>query len=239
MSKICPRCGNLNTTDTRFCTACGTPFVPTTDQPGPSGVTMPVSAPGGSQRDPKHLMRILIGAGIGVAVIIAILFLLTKPGIPGIPAPSPLTPAVTVATPVVPSYVVVQTPSAEPTTVRTETPPVTTTVPDTVPPGPTLIQSPVCPSDRRACGASCTDVMTDSSNCGGCGISCSSTQVCQQGHCTVRCAAGETICFDGCHDLLFDADNCGTCGNACPVGLACNNSVCTPPLKTPIPTYWE
>jgi hypothetical protein len=38
---------------------------------------------------------------------------------------------------------------------------------------------------------------------------------------------------------LFDADNCGTCGNVCPVGLACNNSVCFPPLKTPIPTYWE
>jgi hypothetical protein len=184
-------------------------------------------------------MKSLIVAGIGVIVILAMLFLLTKPGITGIPALSPAATTVTVATPEVTSYVVVETPSPEPTMVPSGPPLVTTTVPDTAIPSPTLLQSPVCPSDRRACGTSCTDVMTDSSNCGGCGISCSSSQVCQQGHCTVLCAAGETICFDGCHDLLFDADNCGTCGNVCPVGLACNNSVCFPPLKTPIPTYWE
>jgi hypothetical protein len=79
--------------------------------------------------------------------------------------------------------------------------------------------------------------MTDSSNCGGCSVSCTITETCLQGRCMPRCTGSKTSCPDGCHDLLFDAGNCGFCGNACPVGLPCNNSVCAPPVKTAIPTY--
>jgi hypothetical protein len=79
--------------------------------------------------------------------------------------------------------------------------------------------------------------MTDSSNCGGCSVSCTITETCLQGRCMPRCTGSKTSCPDGCHDLLFDAGNCGFCGNACPVGLTCNNSVCAPPVKTAIPTY--
>jgi hypothetical protein len=79
--------------------------------------------------------------------------------------------------------------------------------------------------------------MTDRTNCGDCGVSCSSSQICQQGICMAICTYQEASCFDGCHDLSYDAENCGACGNSCPVGLVCNKSVCAPPLPTAIPTY--
>jgi hypothetical protein len=79
--------------------------------------------------------------------------------------------------------------------------------------------------------------LTDPSNCGTCGIPCSSSQTCVQGICMAGCTSDETSCTDGCHDLMYDAQNCGACGNSCPIGLACNKSVCAPTLATAIPTY--
>lgn len=53
-----------------------------------------------------------------------------------------------------------------------------------------------CPSGKLACGAGCTDPMTDSANCGKCGTSCSATSVqgeaCIAGVC--GCGAGNVIC---------------------------------------------
>jgi hypothetical protein len=132
---------------------------------------------------------------------------------------------------------VVETPSSEPTAVLTGNVSFNTTAADTPVPRPTTTKSVVCPSDRRACGANCTDIMTDDNNCGACGVSCSSEKTCQQGVCLARCRYDETGCADGCHNLSYDSQNCGTCGNICPVGLACNRSICAPPLTTVIPTY--
>ena len=238
MSKICPQCGNLNDDDKRFCTTCGNPFVVPADQYRSSAPPQigPVAA--AAQPDPNRLIRILAMAGIAVIVIIIIFLVLTHSGIAGIlPSSKPPVTTPMIDTPQVTSGILLETPSPEPILVQTENLSLTTTVPDTSSTSPTLTKAPVCPSDRRACGANCTDVQTDRANCGACGVSCSSSQVCQMGQCTMRCYAGETRCFDGCHNLLYDAQNCGTCGNACPVGLTCNISVCAPTLPTTIPTY--
>jgi hypothetical protein len=238
MSKICPQCGNQNEDDKRFCTTCGNAFVSPGGQSGSSALLQTATVEVAAQPDPKRLIRILAMAGIAVIVIIIIFLVLTHAGIAGILSSSkpPVTPRM-VVTPQVTSVVVSETPLPEPILVQTEDLSLTTTVPDTSSTSPTLTKAPVCPSDRRACGTNCTDVMTDRTNCGACGVSCSSSQVCQMGQCTMRCYAGETRCFDGCHNLLYDAQNCGTCGNACPVGLTCNISVCAPTLPTTIPTY--
>ncbi len=45
--------------------------------------------------------------------------------------------------------------------------------------GPTL----VCAAGQAACGQVCLDVLSDPSNCGGCGIPCASDQTCQAGVC--------------------------------------------------------
>ncbi|MGB9176160.1 MAG: zinc-ribbon domain-containing protein [Methanoregula sp.] len=238
MSKICPQCGNLNEDDKRFCTMCGNSLESPADQPGSSAIpqTGPVAA--GAQPDPGRLIRILAGAGIAVIVIMIIFLVLTNPDMAGI-LPSSLFPgtAHAIVTPVVTSYVVIETPSPDPTPLRTEDRSLTIAIPDTSSASPAPTKAPVCPSDQRACDAMCTDTMTDRANCGTCGVSCSPSQVCQQGRCSVKCTSGETQCFDGCHNLSYNAQNCGTCGNACPVGLTCNTSVCVPTLPTAIPTY--
>ncbi len=47
------------------------------------------------------------------------------------------------------------------------------------PSGPTL----VCPGGLAACGQTCLDVLSNPTNCGGCGIPCGSDQTCQAGVC--------------------------------------------------------
>jgi hypothetical protein len=53
-----------------------------------------------------------------------------------------------------------------------------------------------CPAGQLACGASCTNPMTDSANCGRCGTSCAATAVqgeaCVAGACA--CPAGTQLC---------------------------------------------
>ena len=235
MTRICPRCGDQNNDGVNFCTSCGNPLATTAFQPEtsatpPQGTMSPAAPPG-----PKSTFKIIVLAAVAIIVIVTVLFLLQAFGIVRIfPFLSPTgTPRIT---PVATSYVMVDTPLPETTPFIG----ITTAVI-------TLMKSPyaypiptkavVCPSDRRACGANCTDIMTDSSNCGTCGTPCSSSQICQQGICLTRCTSGESSCSDGCRDLSYDPQNCGACGNSCPVGLACNKSVCAPTLVTTIPTY--
>jgi hypothetical protein len=217
MTRICSQCGNQNGDETKFCTSCGNALVPPTGKPAGSGI--------------------VIGAAIVavIAIIATLVFLQVSGTIRILPAAEPAgTPQIT---PYGTSYIVVETPSAEPTAVRMGNLSFTTPVADTPVTRPTTPKPVVCPSDRRACGTNCTDVMTDVNNCGACGVSCGSTKSCQQGVCLVRCSYYETGCPDGCHNLSYDSQNCGTCGNICPFGLACNNSVCAPPVTTVIPTY--
>jgi hypothetical protein len=231
MSRICPQCGNLNGDETKFCISCGKSLE------GPSGIPQTGAPLQGSQPDPKRRNMMIAGAGIAVVVILAVLLLVTHNGFSGFlssVSPPVTTPLLTLpVTPALPP----SPPSPEPTPVPTVVAVLTTTVPDTPVPGPASQKPVVCPSDRRACGANCTDLMTDVNNCGACGMSCTGSLSCLQGVCRAQCSFGQTQCFDGCFNLSFDTHNCGTCGNNCPVGLVCNTSICTPPIKTTVPTY--
>jgi hypothetical protein len=169
-------------------------------------------------------------------VIIAALVILQASGTfrvfpsaaPAVTSPATLTPEVT-------SSVPAETPV--PTTIPAEnlTPVIATSdLPGT---STTPTKAVSCPSDRRACGANCTDLMTDRDNCGDCDVSCFPGQICQTGRCLRDCPFGESSCFDGCYNLSYDTQNCGTCGNTCPFGLECNRSVCSPLVTTVIPTY--
>lgn len=80
------------------------------------------------------------------------------------------------------------------------------------------------------CNGQCTDVSTDPENCGGCGVRCSPTFVCQNGGC--GCPAGHTLCFDGCFDTATDPAHCGGCTVTCAPGSVCHNGQCTKNLLT-------
>jgi hypothetical protein len=221
MTRICPRCGNQNDDAVRFCTSCGDPLVLQTIHPAtteiPATDQISTVIPPGQ----TSTLRSITIAVVAVIVILAALYFLQVSGTIRIfPFAAPaVTPQVT---PAVTSYVTVDTPL--PDTII----PVTVITPDI-----TMVTK----SDRRACGADCYNIMTDSDNCGDCGVSCNPGLTCQMGHCMPKCSFGTVSCFDGCHNLSYDSQNCGACGNSCPVGLACNQSVCSPPLKTAIPTY--
>jgi len=216
MTRICPQCGNQNGDDTKFCTSCGSALVASSGKPSGSGI---------------FVVTAIVAI---IAIIAALVFLQVSGTFRIFPATPVVTPQIM---PAVTSYIVVETPSPEPTPVQTENQSFNTTITDTALTHSPATKSIVCPSDRRACGTNCTDIMTDVNNCGACGVSCGSTNSCQQGVCLARCSYYETGCPDGCHNLSYDSQNCGTCGNICPVGLACNRSVCAPPLTTAIPTY--
>lgn len=61
-----------------------------------------------------------------------------------------------------------------------------------------------CASGQMQCGDTCLDVLSDSNNCGGCGIPCLGGQVCQNGTCA--CASG-IMCNGACLAS-------GSCGDA-------------------------
>jgi glucosylceramidase len=81
---------------------------------------------------------------------------------------------------------------------------------------------PSCPNAQMACGEVCVAVMSDPKNCGGCGIPCSTGQICQNGTCT--CLSG-MVCDGAC--IPPDATHCGDCTTTCPSGQVCNNNACT------------
>ena len=76
-------------------------------------------------------------------------------------------------------------------------------------------------------GASCEAVGPDNPvNCVGCGMGCSSTEVCvaasaSGGTCSTTCPGGTTECDGGCVDTMTSPAHCGAtsvCGVACPSG---------------------
>lgn len=99
--------------------------------------------------------------------------------------------------------------------------------------------SPACDSNRRCCGETCIDVLTDPKNCGTCGVACpdgiacvdgkcdvkptcqcSDGKVCNEnGDCVVKCGSSlcrpdESCCGNTC-TTLDTVKHCGSCDNAC------------------------
>ena len=99
--------------------------------------------------------------------------------------------------------------------------------------------SPACDSNRRCCGETCIDVLTDPKNCGTCGVACpdgiacvdgkcdvkptcqcSDGKVCDEnGDCVVKCGSSlcrpdESCCGNTC-TTLDTVKHCGSCDNAC------------------------
>jgi glucosylceramidase len=65
----------------------------------------------------------------------------------------------------------------------------------------------ICPAGQAGCGSQCIDVTADATNCGGCGIPCSTGQSCEGGACL--CAAGMIDCNGTCL-VVAGASDCGT-----------------------------
>jgi hypothetical protein len=80
------------------------------------------------------------------------------------------------------------------------------------------------------------NIASDPANCGGCGITCSTSDpnalaTCAMGTCGSMCNPGFTSCNGTCVDETSDVNNCGACGNACATAVenatpACQASTC-------------
>jgi Tfp pilus assembly protein PilE len=83
-----------------------------------------------------------------------------------------------------------------------------------------------CSAAQFNCSGTCKNLLTDASNCGTCGTTCSGgTPTCSYGVC---CATGYTSCnLTTCYNLSSDNNNCGTCFNVCTGGATCNSGLCS------------
>ncbi len=75
-----------------------------------------------------------------------------------------------------------------------------------------------CSGTQTACGTDCIDTSSDPTNCGGCGIPCSTGQICQNGAC--QCQSGFMLCNGSC--VASDATHCGSCSMTCQTGQVCS-----------------
>ena len=82
----------------------------------------------------------------------------------------------------------------------------------------------------------CTNLLTDPANCGGCGLECSPDRFCcpaYWGFCgdpSIQtqdcCGRYQRICNGVCVDMERDNDNCGECGRRCRDGASCVYGEC-------------
>ena len=82
-----------------------------------------------------------------------------------------------------------------------------------------------CSPYENVCNGVCTST-SDPKNCGGCGVTCPSTQVCSAGGCADNCLIGLSKCNGTCVDFAVDNNNCGSCGHACPPTQGCVEGTC-------------
>ena len=103
----------------------------------------------------------------------------------------------------------------------------------------------VCIAGRAECDGKLltgceTDITSDASNCGGCGIMCPAGVLCVDGRCDPKgCTSGTGDCdgnaLNGCEtNTDFDAANCGGCAIACPAGLMCVDGACKLSMCDPL-----
>ena len=83
----------------------------------------------------------------------------------------------------------------------------------------------VCSPPNAPCGPSalCVNIETEPRHCGGCGIVCSTGEVCIAGQC--ECGPRLTRCGGTCVDVETNPQHCGVCGVSC-LGDACSNGKC-------------
>ncbi len=60
-----------------------------------------------------------------------------------------------------------------------------------------------------------TEIDSNTSNCGACGMACEVWEFCVAGSCTDQCPDGLTNCGGVCMDTVSDPRNCGGCGRVC------------------------
>ena len=84
-----------------------------------------------------------------------------------------------------------------------------------------------CASGQTTCGTACVNTATDPTNCGACGIPCSTGQICQNSQC--QCQAGLLDCNGAC--VASDASHCGSCTTVCPATQLCSNGACAHGLR--------
>jgi hypothetical protein len=90
------------------------------------------------------------------------------------------------------------------------------------------------PCQGTMCGDTCTNLDTDTANCGACGHSCydlapkprGGTPVCMGGTCVRQCGPGFVWCGTRCASLANDSDDCGACGRACASSEVCVSGAC-------------
>jgi endo-1,4-beta-D-glucanase Y len=80
-----------------------------------------------------------------------------------------------------------------------------------------------CTAPQKSCSQGCTNVQTDTQNCGTCGTTCKSGQTCQSGTCT--CGTGLLNCGGSC--VSSSNANCGACGTTCTSTQVCSNNACS------------
>jgi len=227
----------------KFCTRCGASLQP--DLTGTDAIASPQPARPSqslSRTKPfniKSTTSLIAIAGVVVITLLVIFIgyplITTSPSHPsaGTPATSLSTLATANGSTQGGSYVIIET--EEPTPLPTTEPllVVTTLIPTTlITPGKTMSQvtkAVFCPSDRFACNNTCIDLLTNSSNCGSCGNTCSAGNYCLNGNCVVTCSAEQMSCPDGCFNLMTNPRHCGSCGNSCQIGLICYNGRCDSP----------
>lgn len=84
-----------------------------------------------------------------------------------------------------------------------------------------------CTSGEASCDGTCVDLLSHSSHCGACGVTCGEPELCIEGVC--GCPEGGAVCGGACAVLATDELNCGSCGNACEGDEICTLGECLCP----------
>jgi hypothetical protein len=87
----------------------------------------------------------------------------------------------------------------------------------------------VCRPGEGLCGGRCVS-LSSSTDCGTCGLACTTGQTCIAGKCqtaaTCGTGTGIRLCNGGCVDSRSDPLNCGGCGRVCGNDEVCSGGQC-------------